>query len=212
MNHVAELLHILLKEKKRRIYFNTICLKLYQFKIIAWWCLFVLKSTLQFVVKYVLLEKYSKNHGLLKFALGPLLGGGPDANSDRPCTLIHNLPCRNPCRLFIDKVFFGPFGLHLLVWNELGWSPPFQPMGALTLAWSGAFCLVTIKFARAQKKVFKGSPKTPPKSWSVKSYVTGLSITWCLNEFLFMRVLTYDKIEKINGCEHLECRGLPVLC
>ena len=27
-----------------------------------------------------------------------------------------------------------------------------------------------------------------------------------------MRVLTHDKIEYINGCEHLECHGLPDLC
>jgi hypothetical protein len=39
-------------------------------------------------------------------------------------------------------VDFGPLGLHLLVWNELGQSPPFRPMRALTLPWSRAFSLV----------------------------------------------------------------------
>ena len=29
--------------------------------------------------------------------------------------------------------------------------------------------------------------------------------------FLFMRVLTHDKIEQINGCGRMECHGLPVL-
>jgi hypothetical protein len=47
-----------------------------------------------------------KSHGLPEFASGPPLGGGLDANSGRPCTLIHNLPC---------KLFFGPLGLHPLV-------------------------------------------------------------------------------------------------
>ena len=38
-----------------------------------------------------------------------------DANSYKPCTLIHNLPCRTSCRHFIHELFFGPLGLHLLV-------------------------------------------------------------------------------------------------
>ena len=29
--------------------------------------------------------------------------------------------------------------------------------------------------------------------------------------FLFMRVLTHDKIEQINGCGRMECHGFPVL-
>ena len=36
-------------------------------------------------------------------------------NSGRPCTLIHNLPRRTPCRLLIHELFLGPLGLHLLV-------------------------------------------------------------------------------------------------
>ena len=45
----------------------------------------------------------------------------------------------------------------------------------------------------------------------VKPYVTGPSTKYYFNEFLFVRVLTHDEIEWINGCEHLECRSLPVL-
>ena len=36
------------------------------------------------------------------------------------------------------RVFFEPLGLHLRVWSELGWSPPFWPMRALRLLWSHA--------------------------------------------------------------------------
>ena len=35
-------------------------------------------------------------------------------------------------------------------------------------------------------------------------------LTKCyFNEFLFMQVLTDDKIEYMSGCERLECHGLP---
>jgi hypothetical protein len=47
---------------------------------------------------------------------------------------------------------------------------------------------------------------------SVKPSVTGPSTKCYFNEFLFMRVLTHDSIEWINGCEHSECHGLPLLC
>ena len=81
-------------------------------------------------------------HVLREFASGLPLGGGPDAKSSGPCTLIHNLPCRTPCGLFIHKLSFGPLGLHLLVWSELGRSLPFRPMRVLTLQWSWAFSIV----------------------------------------------------------------------
>ena len=146
MDHVAGPLHTLLAEKEGRIWFNIICLKLYQFKRSMWWCLSVLESILKSIMKSalksVLLKKKKKFHGLPEFSSDPPLGGGPDANSGRPCTLIHSPPCRTPCRLFIHKLFFGPLGLHLLVWSELERSPPFRPMRALTLPWSGAFNLV----------------------------------------------------------------------
>ena len=56
-----------------------------------------------------------KNHDLSEFLSNPPLGGGPDVNSGRLCTLIHSLPCRTPYRFFIHELSFGPLGLHLLV-------------------------------------------------------------------------------------------------
>ena len=58
---------------------------------------------------------------------------------------------------------------------------------------------------RAQKKVSKGHPNTPPKSYSVVTdprvqcevKLTGPSIKCYFNETLFMWVLTYDE-NKIN--------------
>ena len=130
-------------KKEGRILFNILCLRVYQFKRITWWRLSVLESVLKYALQYVMLEIIlKKSHVLLEFALHPPLGGGPNANPSKPCTFIHNLPCRTPCRLFIHELFFGPLGLHLLVWSELGWSPPFRPMRALTLPWSKAFSLV----------------------------------------------------------------------
>jgi hypothetical protein len=46
----------------------------------------------------------------------------------------------------------------------------------------------------------------------VKSYVARPSTEYYFNEFLFMRVLTHDNIEYINGGECSECHGLPILC
>ena len=44
MDHVAGPLHSLLAKKDGRVWFNIVCLKLYQFKRITWWCLFIKKS------------------------------------------------------------------------------------------------------------------------------------------------------------------------
>ena len=84
-------------------------------------------------------KNIKKSHSLLEFAAGP---PGLDANSGRPWNLIHSLSCRTSCRLFIHEVFFGPLGLHLGVWSELGRSLPFWPMRTLRLQWSQAFSLV----------------------------------------------------------------------
>ena len=95
MDHVAEPLHILLAETEGRISFNIICLKLYQLEKITWWCLsvleFILKSTLQFVMKPVLLEK------LLKKSQSPGIYVGLHVD------------------FFIYGVFFEPLCLHLCV-------------------------------------------------------------------------------------------------
>ena len=108
------------RKKEGRIWLNIICLKLYQFERITWWCLDALES--------VLLNKY----GLPWFSSSPPLGGEPDEYFEWPWNLIHSPPCRTPCRLPI----------HLYVWSELGQSPPFRPMRALRLQWSWAFSLV----------------------------------------------------------------------
>ena len=46
------------------------------------------------------------------------------------------------CRLFIHELFFGPLGLHLLVWSELGrstWSPTWLVVDKG--AWSTGICI-----------------------------------------------------------------------
>jgi hypothetical protein len=63
MDHVAGPLHILLAEKEGRIWFNIICLKLYQFEKITRWCLFVLESI-------TLGKIFKKNHNLMEFVVG----------------------------------------------------------------------------------------------------------------------------------------------
>ena len=115
-----------------RIWFNIVCLKLYQFKRITWWCLYVFEFIMEYVLEYVLQFVMLKK--ILKIK--------KSWSISRPCTLIHDLPCRIPCRLLIHELLCGPWGLHLLVWSELGRSPPFWPIRALTLPWSWAFNLV----------------------------------------------------------------------
>ena len=125
--HVVGSLHILLAGKKRgRIWFHIICLKLYQFERTTWWCLFNLERVMEHALKYVLLNKILKKSRLPKFAANPPLGGGHDEDFGRPWQLIHSPPCRNPCRVFIHEVFFGPIGLHLWVWSELDGLRPFD--------------------------------------------------------------------------------------
>jgi hypothetical protein len=53
MEHVVGPLHVLLAEKGR-IWYNIICLKVYQFERITWWCLSVLESILKHVLKHAL--------------------------------------------------------------------------------------------------------------------------------------------------------------
>ena len=128
--------------KEGRIWFDMICLKLYQLERTTRWCLSLLDYVLEYAMKYVLLKNILKKYGLPKSASGPPLGGRPDKNSTKPWNVIHGPMCRTPCILFIHEVFFGPLGFHLHVWSELGRSPPFQPMRALRLQWSWAFSLV----------------------------------------------------------------------
>ena len=141
MDHVAGPLHILLAEKEGRIWFNITCLELYQFERISWRCLSVLEFVMKFDLQFVCWKNTKKNHGLPEFVSGPPLGGGPDEKLGRLWNLIHSLPCRTPCRLFIHGVFFGPLDLHQPVWNGLELSLPFRPMRALRLQWLRAFSL-----------------------------------------------------------------------
>ena len=60
-----------------------------------------------------------------------------EKKNQKSWNLIHSLPCRTSCKIFIHKVLFGPLGLHLHVWSELGRSPPFRPMRALRLMVAG---------------------------------------------------------------------------
>ena len=106
--------------KEGRIWFNIICPKLYQFKRITWWCLSVLESITDLPWNLSCWNKKSKSHSLVEFGSSPPPRGGPDKNSRRPWNLIYSPPCRTPCILFIHEVFFGPLGLHLRVWSELG--------------------------------------------------------------------------------------------
>ena len=59
IDHVAPL-HTLLAKKEGRIWFNIMGLKLYQFKGIIWWCLWVLEYVMKSVMKFVMLEKILK--------------------------------------------------------------------------------------------------------------------------------------------------------
>jgi hypothetical protein len=60
MDHVARPLQILLVEKEGMIWFNIICLKLYQFEKITWWCLFVMGFVMEYAVQLVMSEKNIK--------------------------------------------------------------------------------------------------------------------------------------------------------
>jgi hypothetical protein len=114
--------------KRGRIWFNIMCLKLYQFKRIIWWCLSVLESfmevALQYVSKSIMLEK------ILKKSWSPGIFVRPTSFpvDHTPLSIVRHVG------LHIDfsfTNFFGPLDLHPLVWSELGRSLP-QPC-----VWSG---------------------------------------------------------------------------
>ena len=60
----------------------------------------------------------------------------------RPWNMIHSMPCRNPCRLYIHLAFAYSLGPSSVVWTELGPAPPFPPMKMLEVYWSRALRLV----------------------------------------------------------------------
>jgi hypothetical protein len=90
----------------------------------------------------ILVQRPYHWHGLLGFASGLLLGGGPDTISSKSRNNIYTMSCRNPSRFFIYDNIFGSLGLYLLVWSELGQSQPFSSMIDLIMQWSWAFTLV----------------------------------------------------------------------
>ena len=147
MDHVAGSLHILLVGKEGRIWFDVVCLKLYQFEKITWWCLSILEYVMEYALQSIP-EIYHAGKFIKKvmvsrdFFVKPTSKRWAWHQFGRPWNLIHSPPCTTSCRLFVHGVFFGPLGLHLRVWIELGRSPLFRPMKALRLQWSWAFNLV----------------------------------------------------------------------
>ena len=97
------------------------------------------------------------------------------------------------------------------------------------MPWSSSFVLGPLhtrakshnhEMVRAQRKGSNAVPRHLQNhvvwSWilkcSVQSCVTGPSTKCYFNEFLFLQVLTHNKIKQINGCKCSECHGLLVLC
>ena len=111
MDHVVGPLHILLVEKEGRMWFNIICLKLYQFERTTWWCLYVLEYALQ----SILLDKYIKKIMVSwNFCQTHLLEVGLMKIPGDHETL--SIVCHVELHVdFIHEVFFGPLGLHLRV-------------------------------------------------------------------------------------------------
>jgi hypothetical protein len=95
--------------------------------------------TMELWESLILIQRPHHSHGLSKFASGLPLGGRPKANLGKPWNIIYSLLYRKFSSI---DYFLGPLGLHLLVWNELGRSQPFQPMRDLSVQWSRAFNLV----------------------------------------------------------------------
>ena len=56
--------------------------------------------------------------------------------------MVHSMPCRNPCRLYIHLAFTYSIGPSSVVWSELGPAPPCPPMRVLEVWWSRALSLM----------------------------------------------------------------------
>ena len=63
-------------------------------------------------------------------------------SSKRPWNMIHLMPCRNPCRLYIHLPFTYSVGPSSVMWSELGPALPFPPMRVLKVYESRALSLV----------------------------------------------------------------------
>ena len=56
--------------------------------------------------------------------------------------MVHLMPCRNPCRLYIHLAFTYSIGPSSVVGIELGPALPFPPMRVLEVQWSWVLGLV----------------------------------------------------------------------
>jgi hypothetical protein len=111
--------------EKGRIWFDIICLKLYQFERITWWCLYNLESILKYVMKFALqFSPWNSFYWKIYQKVHDPPRGGLDENSGRAWNLTDSPPCRTPCKLFIHEVFFRPLDLHLHM--NLGGLHPFD--------------------------------------------------------------------------------------
>ena len=80
------------------------------------------------------------------FVFDLLPRGGSWKQSKWPCNMIHSMPRKNPCRLYIHLAFTYSIGSSRVVWSELGPAPPFSTnesawsamvMGSQSRVWSG---------------------------------------------------------------------------
>ena len=106
-----------------------------------------------------------------------------------PWNMIHLMPCRNPCGLYIHHAFTYSVGPSSVVWSKLGPAPPFPPLRVLEVYWSRALSLVCksgprrsrliswARGARRQKKSRTGGP-----SWGFKANITEDSGGWTWRE------------------------------
>ena len=89
--------------KKGRMWFDIICLKLYQFERTTWWYLSVLESNL----KYVLLKNENKQQQQQwspEICVRPTSWKYTWRRFRQTWNLIHSPPCRTPCILFIHEI------------------------------------------------------------------------------------------------------------
>jgi hypothetical protein len=101
------------------------------------------------------------------------LRGGPAANSDKPWNFICHVD------LSIHEIFFGPLGLHILVWSELGRSRPFRPMRDLRMQWRRPFSPVCWSGPKGRPSftLTPGLFSAPHKIWHMATPDTWQNLT-----------------------------------
>ena len=75
------------------------------------------------------------------FVLGLPPRGGFWTQSKWPWNMIHSMPRRNPCRLYIHLAFHILRGSLNVVWSKLGPAPPFPPMRVIEVQRSRALSI-----------------------------------------------------------------------